>query len=495
MEGLRGNPRGGYIRRIAAQLVAAAARSPFPDISWNTAMEWATNVAIAGGLKAYIDATEPEVINTGHSGNLPPLPPKFTLPPATEGVDPLPENADQPYHGVSKNLFKMPRGRVGVIGRRFRRPKRKTVSLGARVKLEKGGTGVTTIECSYLGHSTNPVKHTMKMIFLALIDKYMRSCGVHVKYLSQVPENLATPEGLKVQWDYQGVGSTGTGVNSVVVPTSGGFGATATWEDIAVALANSFCNVLQGQKAFNIINIAFMSEDGLIANANVFPYRRYSATDLMITLDCKSILQIQNRTPSSATGLPTTTDEVGANPVRGKSYECVGNVFDFAENLAGGVGAAIGANDEGVLLSSESNVTQDGVPLALAPGLKQYLLKPPRASIFKRCKGSSYQVLRPGEIRKSSMVYKATKSFDQWLQLMHDAIEDRNTVGTNYLDQLRSYTRLPFGKSRLFAFEKYCDAEGTAPVTLGYEHILYMHGFAKTRRASPPLTLTTSKLT
>lgn len=404
---------------------------------------------------------------------------------------------DDSSSSASSAMYRRSVGR-GVVGPRFRRPaKKKYAPKGAYLKYEYGnsfsGQGDQVV---FIGHTTHQSQQTLKMVVMGLIEYYCRSVGQHVQYWTEkVGESFgALTNTLAFTYTYRDVTATGLTLApiAVTVPTGG----SITWEAFAILICNSLVANLAKDEV-ELYQVGFDSAQTGTVGSLILPARQWKASEVFVTVEGKSILQLQNRTPASDTPVSeaNNVNDIGANPVRGKSYKVIGSTVDLVDPVINDASRA--ARMYPSVLATPTTGFPGGTSIItgrtskfsgelVATSLQQYLYKPPRPSFWKNCSGSNYVHLGPGEIRKSIVEHSVKKSFNQWMKAYAHAFQD---AAAATLAGIRSYSRVPFSRTILFGFEKMCDANGTASLNFGFENIVYMRSYGSKgmRVAAQPL--------
>jgi hypothetical protein len=357
---------------------------------------------------------------------------------------------------------------------KFRRPKKKPFRgvTPAMQKIETGGLKAAN-HCVYVGHTTHPLKATIRAVAMSVIHLYMRSIKTHVVlWTDKVGGNYANPNvKLELTYWYRTSPDNQTPIQGGVTSVN-----QMTWISFADALANNWMtNCTNATEHFSLQDIVFKSEASDATLINVFPYRKFIAQDIKIEVVGTSNMQIQNRTQ----GTSTDTDDVARNPLRGKQYSFKGSypgMKSWGYNAAGD--DMIANTETGVLAYADSTGTGPSTS-TFVPEVEAQLKKPPPPTFFGRVKRSNYVKMQPGDVRKSYIRASVTRSLNQWMRTFFAFFSESN----GNVSAGNTLMKHNVGEGVFFALEKLCDtgSEGADSVAIGYESCYSLAAMAKVR--------------
>jgi hypothetical protein len=184
----------------------------------------------------------------------------------------------------------------------------------------------------------------------------------------------------------------------------------------------------------------------------------------MINTHVTSTLKVQNRTAGDNASVgDKSVDRVDNQPLKGM-------LFDFNHGnprlkfMRGAVNPLSTVRLTGISLIRSAEIGGDyqNIP---APG------------IWSNCSKSSYQIMQPGQIKKTSISYVYKGKFVNFLKKFRCDHVDATFAGSSY------------GRSQLLCLEEKLRTVGTNPVTIQYERELKVGTFTK---ASKPGSFTSA---
>lgn len=337
----------------------------------------------------------------------------------------------------------------GTIGKRYPRARRvrpsKYAKYGVIHKYESRAI-VTDPDAVYVGGCTFPGNLVLQAVASAMI----RLLFVKSQY-AMVDENRNILSGggdplMNITVIYK-LSPQGAAVSVGSNSTTAGW---TTYRGAAEALHGLLFSVGGAASSFaELIEIRLGGALDVTLNCN----------DIIFDLSGKTICQVQNRTPASTGSTDIgDSDNINANPLRGKVYKGKGTYFSFRFNTDDtGNAPIIQANQEnGNLFLAANNAD-------LPAAMKDVIKKPPPAYTFSNMYGTAFFRQDPGRIRKlgatSRMRVKLNSLFAMMLPYL--MVGSPSVSGAN-----------PLGHTMVVGFEKLCDLEvGVTPalVTVGYE--------------------------
>lgn len=320
-------------------------------------------------------------------------------------------------------------------------PANKYKKLGSTLKTERGGL-VTPAEIGVVGHSNCAPREIVKSVARAIWRACMLKHGI---VFSDWTDVYDTPvASFQIFLEYR---NRAEDVISGI--TGSAYVATRTHYVWAEELADM------------MFRAAVAGVDGLILNKLTFFNPADSSriceldlTNMTIHFKMESVMVVQNRTKGAASTDDLSTD-VTNNPVIGRAWAITGNEVCSLFNNAVST-RSYAHEDSGLLLGSVNVSDPVFVP-------RHYAIN--EAQSYRYCTGSSRQKIMPGGIKKSFLTNTYKMSLNNWCHLFRNYFKQNTSLGT-----ASDLMRIPFGKSRLFSFDKLCDTgAGDQLVALGYE--------------------------
>lgn len=355
----------------------------------------------------------------------------------------------------------------GTYQGRVRRPKRfrkNKANYSLKAFLTRGAVlksqysfEATGVDNVYVGHGLS-WKRYLEVMFQALCIKIFRKANIKIRSVAD-----------SIQGD-----------SATIVPTdvAGKFRifykqstAATAHEDIALAAGTTpytasvalFDWLLNKNNTFLNANLTFKTLE-FFKNESTTPaiYGQFCTSSLDLEnsmVDCffSSHLMTQNRSAASGTGDESSMLDVAANPLVGRLYRARGNGFQpRAQNYSGAGTNFLVSNTTGSIVATVT---------AAAGSHDNVFLKPPVGSAWANCSHSRGVMFQPGAIRKTSLTYKRSMTFSQFIKLFEDFIEE---VDVASISSVRIFNSR-MGASLMLGLEKMVKA-GTEPeISLGCE--------------------------
>lgn len=244
--------------------------------------------------------------------------------------------------------------------------------------------------------------------------------------------------------------------------------ASQWWTDLKSGISSSIENV-----QFKECSLELRTRD--VNSGKITPTATLDMTQMLFAFKMTSKLTFQNRTGGNST-TDADSEVVEANPLMGRGFEMSLPYVLFNFTMDAAVTPKYNVDpDSGVIII-------DPEEPSLETGLKNMLKRLPDRSAFSRCVGSNFVSLDPGVVKCKSVVNSGKMYFDTFF---NKVLCDYAGSGTADLD-------LPsMGKMHLYAFQKRMrTGTGTAPVTVGYQHDMYMEFQCIQKKRQPFILMT-----
>lgn len=351
---------------------------------------------------------------------------------------------------------------MGRFGRRFGRKglmRRVSRALtdGVVNKVERS-FNVSDSNCVYLGHHTAGAGLTFYTICQAVTRLF-------AKRARQDFTNFDTPMGgpnfagnpkASLRFCYR------TTVNGTLLTSDLTITPGATWLTFSNNMADKLMLLMVGEQYFELYSLNLTSLNTATTEM------RYDVTlyckDLYVSLDCKSVMSVQNRTEAEngADDEDEDANNIANNPLTGKMYTGVGYIypFNYQSNFSGAA-PVLRIDPEIGYMTFEP--TLSSLPVDMIEAIK----KPPPYKSFSNLTGNKAVKLNPGQIRKSYIRVSYSHSLQVWCNMFLSCFRVAGQ-SVNVIDQDACAT-LRFGKSVLFGLEKCISVNSTSKVNVAFE--------------------------
>lgn len=347
---------------------------------------------------------------------------------------------------------------IGSAGRaypypRYRRPS-KFAKYGVIHKLENRAV-VADPDAVYVGGCTLPAEGVLQATASAIIRLlFAKTQFAMVDEHRSIKSEGGNP-GLALTLIYK-LSPAGNAVSAGSVSGTAGW---TTYRAAASALVGLFYTAGGAASSFLEFIEIRLSGDGVGGATALTLNSTLNPNDTVIELSGKVACQIQNRTPASTGSTDVgDSDNINANPLRGKVYKGRGTHFSFRFNTDDtGNAPIIQANQETGILFLEAN--NPDIPA----NMQNVIKKPPPAYTFANMYGQAYFRQDPGRIRKLACSSKMRFKLNSLVAMMlpYLLVGVKSVGGAN-----------PLGHTVVCGLEKLCDLEiGVPPaeVTVGVE--------------------------
>lgn len=299
------------------------------------------------------------------------------------------------------------------------------------------------VDCVYVGHTTYNKPEIAKAIACATLRSLLIKAGFNPDSPQQeIPFNLYNQStGFTLNW-------VEINADGAVTPVQYTIPDNTNLSNLATA-SGFYDRILSrmdkddGSVRYEIDRIALYSLD-----FNVTATGRLAAEINLkrehIELEIISTLVVQNRT-KPATGSGTTTDAVDNQPLKGYRYECSNGVPTVKTMGNDGLEKML---SNGVLL-------QQAVDLSPASLFKE----PPPPRMFSNCRKYNRVALEPGEIKRSSIVWRVT---GLWNTVIQQRLTSQKGVANENIGKAP-------GRCELFAMEERLNSGSSNAITIQYE--------------------------
>lgn len=336
------------------------------------------------------------------------------------------------YSGRRRSLGSFEFKKGGFIKRPPKVPKkslRKTIGRdGVHSHIEVSGT-VASPDTVYIGHTTNPTKHMINVLAVAILKIVSIKIGFPMNSVNQaVGSNLN--DSFQLVWKANDDPAT-----------------SSTTYTFTFATTTSWLNVISDLEAYMLSN---WTTDTVLSHMIYYPntpsagnlrpmnFVRVNLQNSSITFDAKSNFKMQNRTVDDPTD--NQTDDVDKVPLNGKSYEGSGSGSSF-NNGTNGARPFYGDRSSG-LIKKEGNV--DG------------LNEVPYEFSFPDVKRCGKIRFDPGVLKTSVLTNTQTMSYRKWFALI---------FGNN----VPVYPNRKIGAFRFFCLEKMIGGLSAQNIEVAYE--------------------------
>lgn len=330
---------------------------------------------------------------------------------------------------------------------------------------------VSDPECSYVAHCTHPPKYMLRMIMMALTERYFTKCGIKImNWLDLMPAMFAVgtpanPVGVKVFMQVQdrigsGTGARGQARRITLFDSAATNIAWITFVDtMAAALA---LNISNGTQPFSndleVFEIQWLPDAR--SNETQLVTQIWDARDIMVEIKGVSHLHVQNRTEGGdgTTAENALSTSIYANPLHGKQYTFKGTGLRLRPNYN-----SPGRENVQLVCDSVTGLQfLEASNSVVSEQLRDSLREPPNARFFKNVDSSKSIRLEPGAIKKSYVTSTERKSFNQWLRAYYSWLSSGNSLtgtessSTSITGTVSKYAHVYPGAGALVAMEKVC---------------------------------------
>lgn len=304
---------------------------------------------------------------------------------------------------------------------------------------EKSVTQVNAAaECQWVGHHNAPYEVVAKNVFRSMVKALINRAGRSLPSMDDVMVNQGHVTGEQFAMRYYASQTSTTLVNITYTIVAGETFRSAAdgWFNLWSSTASS-----AGQVPLNwrYDRIEFIPSQA----ASKIPYVRINLAAAKFDMRISSVLKIQNRTSSDATG---STELVTAIPLHGKSYVVKGNTYlhvNTREQLA-------------------ANIT-DGI-ISFSAASNTSMSEPPPPQVFVNCRSDGNVTIEPGSIKTSYL-----KDYYSWSVTKTLYCLTTNLSLGGAATQIKVY-QPKMGSTRLFGIEKVIKDIASNEITLFYEH-------------------------
>jgi len=336
----------------------------------------------------------------------------------------------------------------GLAGGRLKTYKKRR---NARAKILRDGYGLTHEygkiytggDLVGVGHITHPATIIVRTLFFVVLKKLLNLSGYQLYKDSNIIPFVATDQ-IVVTYQLDENSSA-----AAYILTIGGTAFTlATLVDNIAGNARPYLVDTVNQTQISFISIAFKSSSNVEMNPVAINMR-----DLMVKMQIKSTLKIQNRTVNTVTNVES--NDIDNAPVYGRIYGGTGTGSPYLSTSNASTISFYGDVTNGVIIPT--NVNSVG--------------EPPVAEAFNKVTRTGKLLLNPGIIKTSTLTHTRNMHFTDWFRLI--------ATGTGYT------TDTPVSKAGKFAFmliEKMIDASPTQPLTIATEHNLEVNSSCSMRK-------------
>lgn len=363
----------------------------------------------------------------------------------------------------------------GTIGRKYRRPRRTGASKyalnGVVHKLENRSTE-TDPDCLYVGGTTLPAGPMIRAVCSAVVRRiFSKSQFAMVDESRGILPNSANPN-LSLLFVYKDAIDGGL----KAVSSNSSTDLWTRYDEMADRLKTMLYTAASSTNSyFELVEIRVYPEVAATVTSTVSV--TLNASEVYLDIVGTMNVQIQNRTPASAGAAdPENADNILANPLRGKIYDCRKGVATFKYNNDSTAPTGVLQPNESVgimwLAANNANLTSE---------MQTAIKKPPPAYAFDYMKGSAYFKQDPGKIRRLKRVTRRKMTLKSFCSIMSNALQ----LG----DVTNAYN--PLGQLSFVGLEKLCDLETgvtPVPVTVGfdYNHTISVVAWTRNRNAVLP---------
>lgn len=335
---------------------------------------------------------------------------------------------------------------------------------GSVFRMEERGSA-TSSEAVYVGHSTFPLIVVRNAIARAIVKKLFSIAGVEIfNFDDGIEMNAGTSHTYELQWTYFANSTLNSHENPVESNSELGFVGTDTYSDLANGLAADFSNKLNtSSHDFGKFLLRRVKTGVEVADVLSKIYAR----DLTIYLNLQSSMVCQNQTNATADGggadeADENPDNVTANPLKVMTYQSglwTNGLVRYDRTSQTGATTSTGLipnKETGIIKFIPTDATNLQVGLYKLPYPHQFLgVNKTRTHSKGKFRGD---VLQPGDVKKSSIRFKASMKFATLMNKIADGI---GTPTKNLL--------LPVGNCKVLGFEHVLKMSGDTNVTVGYQ--------------------------
>lgn len=370
-------------------------------------------------------------------------------------------------------------GKVKTSRRALKNPFNQFLSKGVVFNQEVGAVvnnvnnaqlGPTTFDVNqvvYVGHATNPITPTGRVICHAIVKRLLAKAQIPYAHPQQQIDQAAANRTYEMEFGYQ-LNPSGNILVQPVYEFTGSFKA----DDLAARVSDWLFTGSQlstGQyypRYINLNQITFRSTSAnpTEAERNRVRLSTINLYNAKISLLSKSHMKLQNRTTTQEGG---EADEVDNVPIYGKSYEGPGNGAIYGSYALRNIGLGSGANTGQAVpqpLSTAGSplINPKFIGVDIQAGRPAQFQEPPHARMFRTVTKAGKIHLDPGQIKTSVLFIKKTYSLMKlWRMLI---LGPSTPVDPNYKTYL--------GKYRFFCVEKMIQSVGTTvqnQINVAYE--------------------------
>lgn len=349
----------------------------------------------------------------------------------------------------------------GYPGRRFKTKMRRSKlsvmqKYGVRFDFEKGGLATGT-DLVVVGHAFGPY-NVFLIGMMAILRTLFRRGGRDITAADEpvvaIDHATTTITAAKIRlfYNYDKDNSNTDFVEHDITSVD-------TLLSVAIAFQTLVGAKIAGTNGtqFYLYHIDLVYRD-VVGSAAVTPVVSVPLMDSFLYFSCFSSMKLQNRTLASTSG---TSDEsnlldVANNPIAGKRYMGRGNGPRLAHNGSSAASPNASANFLGDFDYGE-----------IVPDLTQVspaLTRPPSKARFGNCNSAVNVMLKPGQIRPSTLYVKKRMLVNSWIKLV------MLSMGSFSADSTNRNTWSSFGNYSVFGFEKVCNTGSDEPaINVGYE--------------------------
>lgn len=359
---------------------------------------------------------------------------------------------------------------MGYSGPRFaKRRNKKSTKYPNTYKTESGGTVSGTSDCAYIGHGPAYVT-VLRMLCMALYERLRKKHGSDV---------LTWTDGSGIAGDVVLTRLNGDPTVNQTTDVVTTISLSQNHATVVQNMINYFYNKFRDtepantQRNYEALEISLRITD----TATVSSLNSVASIDLSrcsIMMKFYSFLNIQNQTLADD-GTGDQADDVGANPLHGRSYSGKGNGWRWKRVMFTGTPAkwtATADRDKGHIFIDRSQYDFE---------MNNFLQRPPDKNMLANVSKIGPAKLQPGQIRGDRLNYSCMISVNNLIYKLKHVLRENTVPGQSaqlfYL----------FGYS-VFAFEKQMRTGGD--IKLAYEvDQVYRSKLIERRRDLPALTV------
>lgn len=332
--------------------------------------------------------------------------------------------------------------RVGRA-RRVMYPKYQSVSKFSARAQPNSGAGDNAI---YVMLGTHPPKYCLRMMWLALLDDYLKAAKMQYEGADRSPVEMLTADYFVVTYSYKKRLDEGE-VSSTIVGS-----ANESVTQFADKLANDVVNKCTSDATmFSIYKVVIRIDSG--GSTPITPRREYDMTRSKVSIRGSYSCYIQNRTVAG-TNQSTSEDDINNNPIHGKVFYYKGFTPDIAMNDTTANRFFLWPD---ATTAYEATSSTDA---RMAPELRAQLISVPHAGVFRKISREARIQIPPGEIRNVRQSWTETHTFNGWISLLRPWLMTASTLdgveapfgGTTGATQ--KYFNFRVGRGLIVAVEK-----------------------------------------